>query len=122
MAKDETKRLAPAVISDDEAALDALQKIADYAPANALYSLSAASDARSQMRAAREAENQLMAALAQARDTTVAKEWAFHNIILGVKDSVKAQFGKDSHEVQALGLKKASEYKPKSRRPSTPPK
>jgi hypothetical protein len=122
MAKDETKRLSPTVVTDDEAALDALQKISDYAPANMLYSLKAAGDARDAVRAAREAENQLIAALAAARDTTVAKDWAFHNVMLGVKDSVKAQYGKDSHEVQALGLKKASEYKPKSRKPSAPPK
>jgi hypothetical protein len=41
----------------------------------------------------------------------MSAERDFHNAILGAKDQVKAQFGKDSNELQALGLKKASEYK-----------
>jgi hypothetical protein len=36
--------------------------------------------------------------------------------MLGVKDQVVAQFGRDSNEVQALGLKKASERKKPQRR------
>jgi hypothetical protein len=36
--------------------------------------------------------------------------------MLRVKDQVIAQFGKDSNEVQALGLKKASERKAPQRR------
>jgi hypothetical protein len=46
-----------------------------------------------------------------AMDAARAAEWAFHNAMLGVKDQVIAQFGKDSNEVQALGLKKKSERK-----------
>ena len=58
-----------------------------------------------------------------AYDSAVAAEWAFHNAMLGVKEQVRAQFGADSNEVQALGLVKKSE---KSRRapkvvPPTPP-
>ena len=40
--------------------------------------------------------------------------------VLGVKDQVTAQFGRDSNEVQALGRKKPSEYKPRARKPKTP--
>jgi hypothetical protein len=36
--------------------------------------------------------------------------------MLGVKDQVIAQFGKDSNEVQAVGLKKKSEYSRPQRR------
>ena len=36
--------------------------------------------------------------------------------MLGVKDQVTAQFGRDSNEVQALGLKKVSERKAPRRR------
>jgi hypothetical protein len=41
----------------------------------------------------------------------VEKQWAFHNLMLRAKDQVRAQFGRDSNEVQALNLKKTSEYK-----------
>ena len=44
------------------------------------------------------------------------REWEFHNLILGAKDQVTAQFGRDSNEVQAVGLKKASERKAPQRR------
>ena len=71
---------------------------------------------RSRQRTARREEAQAAAALAAARDNAVAQEWAFHNLMLGVKDQVMAQFGRDSNEVQALGLKKASERKSPQRR------
>jgi hypothetical protein len=67
------------------------------------------------MSGARDAETQA-AALASARDKATAKEWEFHNTILGVKDQVMAQYGRNSDEVQALGLKKASERKAPTRR------
>ncbi|MDQ1590721.1 MAG: hypothetical protein QOG71_1348 [Pyrinomonadaceae bacterium] len=37
-------------------------------------------------------------------------------MVLGSRDQVVAQFGKDSNEVQAVGLKKASEYKRPARK------
>ena len=43
------------------------------------------------------------------------REWAFHNLILGAKEQVIAQYGKDSTQVQELGLKRKSDYK--TRRP-----
>jgi hypothetical protein len=46
----------------------------------------------------------------------VAGEWEFHNLMLGVKDQVIAQFGKDSTQVQAVGLKRKSEYSRPQRR------
>jgi len=46
-----------------------------------------------------------------ARDNAAAAEWEFHNAMLGVKDQIIAQFGKDSNQVQAIGLKKKSERK-----------
>ncbi len=46
-----------------------------------------------------------------SRDDEIIAQWAFHDFILGAKDQVIAQFGDDSNEKQALGLKKKSEYK-----------
>jgi hypothetical protein len=63
------------------------------------------------MRAAQEAETNAQNALDAARDAVAAAEWDFHNALLGVKDQVIAQFGADSDEIQALGLKKKSEHK-----------
>jgi hypothetical protein len=67
------------------------------------------------MQGQQSAETQAEAAYKAARDNAVAAEWAFHNAVLGAKEQVIAQFGKDSNEVQAIGLKKKSERKSPSR-------
>jgi hypothetical protein len=112
----ESRRLTPAVMEADESGFAALQAMALYEPANLAYGLPAVNSAHGLMLSARTEEAQAEAALATARDNAVAKEWAFHNLMLGVKDQVMAQFGRDSNEVQALGLKKASERKAPTRR------
>jgi phage-related protein len=40
----------------------------------------------------------------------MAAQWAFHNMILGGKKQVVAQYGDDSDQAQAVGLTKKSEY------------
>ena len=55
-------------------------------------------------------------ALATARDAAAAAEWELHNAMLGVKEQVIAQFGKNSDQLQALGLKKKTEYKAPTRK------
>jgi len=116
MAKNETKRLRPTILQADMNALTILQSFADYAPSNPAYAKTAVSDKRDKVKAAQEAELNIQNALATARDTTVAAEWEFHNALLGVKDQVVAQYGDDSNQLQALGLKKKSERKPPTRK------
>ena len=111
MAKNQNKRVAPGVLEADKVSFAALRAIADYAPANAAYSLAQIAGLETELKAAQDAEAQAAAALASARDEALAKEWEFHNRVLGAKDQVVAQFGRDSNEVQAVGLKKASERK-----------
>jgi hypothetical protein len=109
-------RLRPAQIEADRSSFAALRAIGGYAPANAAYSVAEMTELETELSSALATETQAAAALATARDNAVAKEWEFHNRILGVKDQVIAQFGRDSNEVQALGLKKASERKAPVRR------
>lgn len=122
MAKNETKRLTRPVLAEDEVAYDALQKINGYTPANPAYAVAAITQAYGEMNAAQTLANQAEAAFASAQDTAITKEWAFHNLILGVRDQVKAQFGKDSLQVQEVGLKRKSEYKPRKPKAPTSPK
>lgn len=113
---DQSKRLRPAQIQEDRDAFAALQTVTGYAPANPSYALTAVTAAQASLNAAQQAEAQAVAAAAAARDDAVAKEWEFHDLMLGVKDQIIAQFGKSSNEVQAVGLKKKSEYsRPKAR-------
>jgi hypothetical protein len=111
MAKNQTNRLKPSIQQADADALVALRGITGYAPANAAYTIAAITAAQENLTNAQNAELQAETAAATARDAAVAQEWEFHNLILGVKKQVIAQFGDDSPEVQALGLKRKSEYK-----------
>ncbi len=116
MARNQSKRLPPVKLEADESGFAALQTISSYTPINPAYSLDAVSAAHVELENLRRAEAQAQAATAAARDNAVAKEWEFHNLMLGVKEQIIAQFGKDSNEVQALGLKRKSDYKAPTRR------
>ncbi len=56
--------------------------------------------------------------LKESRQMHIAAEWEFHNMILGCKEQVIGQYGSDSNEIQALGLKKKSDYKAPKRKSS----
>ena len=116
MAKDETKRLSPSTLEADKAAFEAFETIAGYAPANPDYSAEAVKAAHEELLAAQADETRKTADADAAHDNAVAKEWAFHNMMLGVKDQVTAQFGRSSNQVQALGRNKELEYKPRTRK------
>jgi len=111
MAVDQTKIIKPATLKADQDGFSALLGIAGYQPSNAELSaaklklLVEALDASQRTYAQKEAE------FKTARDRLVVAQWAFHNAMLGAKDQVIALFGKDSDQVQALGLKKKSERK-----------
>ncbi len=111
MAKNQNDRIRPAQLQADLDACTALQSFGDYSPSNPACATAAATSKLSAMKAAQEAEVNVQNALASARDSAAAAEWDFHNTMLDVKDQVVAQYGKDSDQVQSLGLKKKSEYK-----------
>ena len=119
MAKDQNRRVLASTLAEDVAAFNALQNITGYTPANPAYAVTAITQAINDMRAAQVVEDQAAAAFATARDQAVEKEWVVHNLVLGAKDQVKAQFGKDSLQLQELGLKRVSEYK--TRKPKSKP-
>lgn len=116
MASNETKRIKPEVLDQDEAALEALATVTGYTPVKAECATQAVTARHDALRTAQAAEVQAQAALDAARDNAVALEWEFHNLMLTVKDQVAAQFGRDSNEYQALGLKKKSERKAPTRK------
>ena len=116
MAKNQHKRLPPGKIEADENGFTALQTITGYTPINSTYTLDAICSAHEELRALRQAAATAQAQAQAARESAVAKEWEFHNLMLGVKEQVIAQFGKDSTEVEALGLKRKSDYKPPKRK------
>ena len=116
MAKTQSKRIAPAQMQADLDSYTALQGITAYTPANTAYAKAAVTAKYTALKSAQDAELAAQVALATARDNAAANEWDFHNTMLAVKEQVIAQFGKSSDQVQALGLKKKSEYKAPKRK------
>jgi hypothetical protein len=116
MAKDETKRLPARVLNEDAEVYAAVRAITDYAPANPAYTQAKLDAGHDALEAAFQASVQAEAAAEAARDALVAKQWQFHNLILGTKDQIMAQYGPNSDQVQAIKLKKKSEYKAPSRK------
>ncbi len=112
MAKDQTRRLNPIVVQEDKDVVAAIATLAPaYAPANAAYSLLNLQAASTTMASAQNTEVQKQGELDTARDTANTNEWTFHNKVLEAKKQVMAQYGSDSDQLQAIGLKKKSEYK-----------
>ena len=116
-----TKPIAPSILAADRDSLAALADIPTYAPANQAYTEEA-------LRALQTDADNKAASSAQAdatakgkRDDAVASAWAFHNGVVGMRDSVGVQFGKNSNEFQRVGRKKTTEYKKPTRKPKTPP-
>jgi hypothetical protein len=122
MAKDQTKRLNPVVVQEDKDVVAAITTLAPvYAPANAAYSLVNLQAALTTMTNSQNTEVQKQGELEAARDTANANEWLFHNKVLEAKKQVMAQYGSDSDQLQAIGLKKKSEYKkPSPKKKPTP--
>ena len=115
MAKNQTIRVQAQVLQADEDAFVALKGMRDYRPVNPAYSIDALTSTHAAMRAAQEAELHAQNALAAARDAAIAAQWDYHNLVLGVKSQVVAQYGPDSDQVAALGLKKKAERKAPTR-------
>ena len=116
MADTKTRPLSPGQLQDDLDAFAALKNIVGYDPSNPAYKVGDGQTIKDAMAAAEDASAQAEAAAKAARDNEVAAQWAFHDFILGAKTQVKAQFGDSSNEIQALGLKKKSEYKSPSKK------
>ena len=118
MGKNETKRLNPSILAEDLEIFAALKGIQGYTPANPAFTVAAINTINTSRATAHDTEAQTSAAYETARDTHVGLQWDFHNAMLGAKNQVVAQFGLDSNEAQAMKLKKKSEYKNPTRKPS----
>lgn len=116
------KRLPADVLQEDLDTYAAFLALEDYAPSNPQYSRENVIAAKDEMSANQTSEIQKFAVANAQRDTTVDSENLVHNLILGVKIQVKAQYGENSNELQSLGLKKKSDYRTGRRKPTSPEK
>jgi len=116
MAPRQNRRLSPDEIKADRAALMALKNIADYTPSNAAYSAPALAALSMSPRSNCIGRVRAQNALDVARDEANAAALALHDALLGSKAQVIAQYGPDTYELQALGLRRKSDRKRPMRR------
>ena len=121
MAPQPIARLAPAVVEADRATLRALHDLSDYTPINPAYSAAALRELEAAMAEAMLAEERARIALEMMRDKAIEATQTFHDAILGAKAQVIAQYGSNSHAVQAIGLKRKSERRRPTRRTQATP-
>jgi len=111
MARRTTIRVTHKTLAQDREVAKAVLELKDYNPANKEFTIAKLQEALARFEAAVLAEQQAAAAAAKARDEAIGVENAFHDLVLGVKRQVLAQYGDDSDEIASLGLKKKSERK-----------
>ena len=119
MANNKTKRLRPIVLQEDLDAYAALLAIVGYKPSNIIYDLANITGSKAKMGESQTAEVQKKVEADASRDTSTTDERDFHDMMIGVKEQVKAQFGANSNEYAALGMKKKNEYKTGKRKSAT---
>jgi hypothetical protein len=113
-----TNRLRPLVINQDVTSLHGLQTIRSYDTTRTDASVAKIQQAYQAMLAQQQAETEKLALYRAAADAARLAEWEFHNAILAMKEVVRGQYGSDSDQAQAVGLKKKSDRKRPTRRKS----
>ncbi len=111
-----SKLPSTATLEADRTTLRAVKLLPDYAPLNSDISLTALSDLEARLKQAEEVAFQADNAQVIARNAYVAVNWEMHDAIQRVKAAVISQYGASSNAVQAIGLKKKSDYRRPTRR------
>jgi hypothetical protein len=109
-------RISPQTIDADRAALRAIADMADYAPANIAISAAALQEMETALTQAEQNEERMRRAADVARDQAIEAARRFHDAMQIAKAQVVGQYGHDSAAVEAIGLKKRSDYRRPSRR------
>lgn len=106
-----TRRLSPQVIKQDVVALNGLGAIVNYKTTRPEATSEALQAAYQAMMLAQQAETEKLAMYRAAADAARLAEWEFHNAVLAMKEVVRGQYGSDSDQAQAVGMKKKSDRK-----------
>ncbi|OUL17893.1 hypothetical protein BV372_34460 [Nostoc sp. T09] len=117
-AQDKTRRLPLQAISQDISAWHGLQTISTYDTTRADASVAKLQQAYQAMLAQKQAETEKLTLYRAAADAARLAEWEFHNAVLAMKEVIRGQYGSDSDQAQAVGLKKKSERKRPQRKKS----
>ncbi|MBW4563916.1 MAG: hypothetical protein KME32_22800 [Mojavia pulchra JT2-VF2] len=117
-AQDKTRRLPPQAISQDITSWHGLQTVSTYDTTRADASVAKLQQTYQAMLAQKQAETEKFTLYRAAADAARLAEWEFHNAVLAMKEVIRGQYGSDSDQAQAVGLKKKSERKRPNRKKS----
>ncbi|KAM3093082.1 hypothetical protein ACKFKF_30040 [Phormidesmis sp. 146-12] len=106
-----SRRLPNQSLNQDVDSLNGFNTIRDYSTKRPEATPQALQQTYQAMLASQQAETEQLALYRAAADAARLAEWDFHNAVLAMKDVVRGQFGADSNEAQAVGLKKKSDRK-----------
>ena len=116
--QDTTRRLRPQLISEDVTSWHGLQTISTYNTTRADANTTKLQQAYQAMLSSQQTETEKLTLYRAAADAARLAEWEFHNAVLAMKEVVRGQYGSDSDQAQAVGLKKKSDRKRSSRKKS----
>jgi hypothetical protein len=108
---DITRRLTLNLINQDIDSLNGLKAIPQYSTTRTQATLETLQQTYQAMLTQQQAETEKLALYRAAIDAARLAEWEFHNAVLAMKEVVRGQYGSDSNEAQAIGLKKKSDRK-----------
>lgn len=111
MSKTPSGRVPAQQLADDIKAFHALATIEGYDPHDPELKREAVTAVFDELFADQAALVRAQVAIDAARDKLANTEQRAHQKMLGVKNSVCSQYGDDSNEYAALGMKKKSEKK-----------
>jgi hypothetical protein len=115
------RRLSPQIIDQDVDSLNGLKTIPSYQTSRSEATSEALQQAYQTMLTQQQNETEKLALYRAASDAARLAEWGFHQAILAMKEVVRGQFGSDSNEAQAIGLKKKSDRKRPARQKAASP-
>ncbi|KAB8144073.1 hypothetical protein F8S13_09315 [Chloroflexia bacterium SDU3-3] len=111
-----SQKISGEALRFDQELIVRLQELADYRPANSAFSIEALIAANDAVLIAAQAEIRAEHALQVARSASQQARLHLHQLVLGAKTQVVAQYGSDSPVLATVGLKRRSEYKTPVRR------
>jgi hypothetical protein len=115
-----TTPVSPPTLAADHVTVIALQGMVDYQPMNPAYSIAQILQMQATLAQAEQAAKAAEVALAEARAVRAETSHIYHDLVVGARVQVMAQYGPDAPAVSLVGLTRKSERKrPAKRQPTT---
>lgn len=111
-----TRKIKPTDLAADEAVIIAVKNLASYKPVAGMPTVEELLALNANVEAKEEAMMHAETVAMAARDATLGAQWQRREAVMRVKAQVIAQYGRDSDEVKAIGLKRQIDRKRATRR------